>query len=384
MIIFPSALRAPVLAVAGVLLLATSVPPVLAQQGPTAAQPPAPTPKPPTGTEIVPSLEKPATARKLEERDFGGYLLTYFKDQTHSVHFAISPDGYTFYALNGENPMIDGALVAEQKGVRDPYITRGPDGSFCLVATDLHIFGQRLGYRTEQWERPADRYGWGNNRAIVMMKSYDLLHWTASVFRVDKAFKEFSDIGCAWAPEVVYDEKTGKMFVYFTMRMGGIVDCHIYGAYANEDFTKLETTPRRLDDVGGIDGDITKVGGRYHMFFAADSKVRHAVADRIDGDYKSDPVRIDPETVATEAPTLFKRLGTDTYVLMYDVFGMRPNNMGFSETEDFVHYRNLGHFNDGVMKTVGFERPKHGGITYLTKDELKSLADRWKVSLPQP
>jgi hypothetical protein len=28
------------------------------------------------------------------------------------------------------------------------------------------------------------------------MKSFDLINWTHSDFRVDKAFAEFSDIGC--------------------------------------------------------------------------------------------------------------------------------------------------------------------------------------------
>jgi len=37
---------------------------------------------------------------------------------------------------------------------------------------------------------------------------------------------------------------------------------------------------------------------------------------------------------------------------MYDVYGARPNNMGFSETTDFATYKNIGHFNEGVMKTT--------------------------------
>lgn len=45
---------------------------------------------------------------------------------------------------------------------------------------------------------------------------------------------------------------------------------------------------------------------------------------------------------------------SDTYALMYDVYGVRPNNMGFSENTDFVHYADIGKFNEGVMKTVGF------------------------------
>jgi hypothetical protein len=173
------------------------------RQGDAAAQT-----RPPTtqmdGIVIVPTIEEPKNARKLEEKDFAGYLLVYFRDQTQSAYMAISRDGYTFTDLNGGRPTFDGALLAEQKGVRDPHITRGPDGAFYLAMTDLHIFGQRAGFRTTQWERPQEQYGWGNNRAIVLMKSFDLIHWMHSDIRVDKAFPELGDIGCSWAPETVY------------------------------------------------------------------------------------------------------------------------------------------------------------------------------------
>ena len=85
--------------------------------------------------------------------------------------------------------------------------------------------------------------------------------------------------------------------------------------------------------------------------------------------------------MSTEAPNVFKRIGTDTYVLMYDVYGARPSNMGFSETTDLVNFKDLGHFNEGVMKTTNFTSPKHGAITYLTKQELKTLAEKWKVDI---
>jgi hypothetical protein len=350
-----------------------------------ASQPTPPATAPPTNRptriEIVTRLEKPVNTRKLEERDFGGYIMVYFKDQTQSGYMAISRDGYTFVDLNEGQPIFDGKLLAEQKGVRDPHIARGPDGAFYLAMTDLHIFGQRAGFRTNQWERPAERYGWGNNRAIVLMKSFDLIHWTHSDFRVDKAFAEFSDIGCSWAPQTIYDERKGRMMVYFTMRMGGVEACHIYYSYTDGAFTKLETTPERIAGIGGIDADITQVGNAFEMHFVADAKIRHAVSDKINQGYKAEPQRIDPNTVNTEAPNVFKRLGTDTHVLMYDVYGARPNNMGFSETTDFVTYKDIGGFNEGVMKGANFNRPKHGAVTYMTLAELRAAAKHWGVSI---
>jgi hypothetical protein len=155
----------------------------------------------------------------------------------------------------------------------------------------------------------------------------------------------------------------------------------MYYSYANDAFTKLETKPERLLNDGGIDGDIVKVGDKYHLHFVSDAKIRHAVSGQLTQGYVSEPRRIDPETVNTEAPNVFKRLGTNTYVLMYDVYGARPNNMGFSETTDFVNYKDILKFNDGVMKTTNFARPKHGAVTYLTLDELKAVAAHWKVNI---
>ena len=95
----------------------------------------------PPGIVIQPSIEKPAAARRLTEKNFAGYLMVYFKDETHCAYFAISRDGYVFTDVNGGEPVLDGTRLAEQKGVRDPHIARGPDGAFYLVMTDLHITG---------------------------------------------------------------------------------------------------------------------------------------------------------------------------------------------------------------------------------------------------
>ena len=362
------------LAAVGILILLGGAPAILA------AAPPVQTTNGPTAMEIVPTLEKPKNARPPGEKDMAGYLFVYFKDQTQSAYLAISRDGYTFTDINGGQPVFQGAALAEQKGVRDPHITRGPDGAFYLVMTDLHIFGQRAGYRTNQWERPQEQYGWGNNRAIILMKSWDLVHWTHSDFRVDKAFPELGDIGCAWAPETIYDEQKGRMMVYFSIRIGN-GHCYLYYSYAGDDFTKLETKPELLCTNACADGDIVKVGNKFHLHYVSDAKIGHAVSDRINGGYVAEDRRIDPETVSTEAPNVFKRPGTDTYVLMYDVYGARPSNMGFSETTDFITYKNIGHFNEGVMKTTNFTSPKHGAITRLTLDELKAVAAHWNVNI---
>jgi len=356
------------------LFLAALVVPALAQE--KAAGPE----KKSGGIEIVAQLGPRPAAPLFREQDLAGYVMVYFKDQTHSAYLAISRDGSTFTDVNGGEPVFDGRQLAEQKGVRDPHLTRGPDGAFYLAMTDLHIFGDRAGLRDTRWQRPEEKYGWGNNRALVLMKSWDLIHWTHADLRIDLAFPELGDIDCAWAPETVYDPVAGRMMVYFTIRYGN-KHANMYHAYANEDFTRLETTPQMIPGIGGIDGDLTLVNGQWHFYYVGGAKIRHAASDRLTEGYVVEDRRIDPETKDTEAPNLFRRLGTDTYVLMYDVYGARPNNMGFSETTDFTTYRDLGHFNEGVMRGTNFERPKHGAVSYLTLAELRAVAAHWNVPL---
>lgn len=320
------------------------------------------------------------------EKQMGAYLMTYFKDATHSLYMAVSYDGYSFKDVNNGNPVLSGDTLAEQRGIRDPHICRGHDGAFYVTMTDLHIYAQKEGFRDTEWERDGRAYGWGNNRSLVLMRSEDLIHWTHHVVRIDKLFPQWAGLGCAWAPETIYDEKSGKYMIYFTMRMGNGVN-KVYYSYANDDFTSLETEPELLFEYPGgksyIDADITKVGDQYHMFYVAHDGtpgIKQAVSDRINGGYQYIPDWVDPEDKACEAPNVWKRIGEDKWVLMYDCYGINPHNFGFMETSDFKSFTSLGRFNEegGKMKAVNFSIPKHGAVIWLTKKEAARLEKYWK------
>lgn len=322
-----------------------------------------------------------------QEKDMGAYLMVYFKDDTHGLYMALSKDGYSFTDVNNAKPIITGDTIAEQKGIRDPYIYRAPDGMFYLALTDLHIYAQKEDYRSTQWERDGKQYGWGNNRGLVLMKSPDLIHWQHTVLRVDKAFAELADIGCAWAPEMIYDEVKKKTMLYFTMRFG-VGKEKVYYAYMNNDFTQMETMPKPLfeypNGTAYIDADITRVGNKYHMFYASHdgtSGVKQAVSDSVHTGYVYDPKWYDPEPVGCEAPTVYKRIGQNKWVLIYDIYRINPHNFGFSETTDFVNFTNLGHFNEGVMKASNFSIPKHPNVIHLTRKEAQTLAKNWKLDM---
>ena len=320
-----------------------------------------------------------------QEKDMRAYLMVFHRDETHGLYMAVSRNGYTFTAVNEGQPVLAGDTIASQHGIRDPHIFRGPDGAFYLAMTDLHVFARRDGYRDTEWERPGEAYGWGNNRGLVLMKSWDLINWSRANIRFDQLSAGLGEIGCVWAPEVAYDDEKGRLMIYYTMRFKNEQN-RLYYVYVNDDFNRIESMPQILfeypmDNISAIDGDITKAGGKYHLFYVAhdgNGGIKQAVSSRMDGGYEYDPRWYDFEPKACEAPNVWKRIGEDKWVLMYDIFSIHPHNFGFAETSDFINFKNLGHFNEGVMKTTNFTSPKHGAVIHLTKEEADRLVNYWK------
>ena len=313
------------------------------------------------------------------------YLMVYFSDQDHAIHFATSPDGYAFTAVNDGYCIISGDTIADQRGVRDPYIMQLPDGSFLCAATDLHISAQREGKRQTQWERPNEQYGWGNNRSIVLLRSADLIHWTHSLLTIAD-LPGYEEIGCAWAPQMLWDEDKQAVFIYWTMRWGDGVN-QVYYAYLNESLDALATEPTLImelpDGKTYIDADITKGNdGRWYMTYVSHQErtpgIKVAVADNLTGPYTYREAYIDNEELACEAPMVWRRQGSDTFVIMIDCYGIRPNNFGFLETEDFETFRDIGHFNDSIMQSTNFSQPKHGAVIPITAAQAEQLQLYWQ------
>ena len=317
----------------------------------------------------------------------GAYLMVYHKDADHSLHMALSRDGLNWKALNGDKPVVSGDTIAQQRGIRDPHIYRGPDGTYYVAMTDLHLFAKRLGLRDTQWERDGEKYGWGNNRGLVLMKSRDLIHWQHTVFRLDEAYPEhFGELGCAWAPETIYDPEAGRLMVYFTIRATGQGRTKLYYAYADDEFTTLVTEPQLLfeypdEKIQVLDADIVPMpDGRYCMTYCAQENpggIKMALSDHINRGYVYQPEQIDAENGACEAPTMFKLIGEQRWILMYDIFSIRPHNFGFMETTDFKTFRPLGHLGEGETSREGFSEQKHGAVTQITEADARRLEAFW-------
>lgn len=135
------------------------------------------------------------------------YLFVYFTGNRMSeeaIRMAVSPDGYNYYALNGNQPVIDSREISSTGGVRDPHILRCEDGkTFYMVVTDM-VSGN----------------GWSSNRAMVLLKSKDLVNWTSNIVNIQKKYPNQEDLKRVWAPQTIYDKEAKKYMVYWSMQHG--------------------------------------------------------------------------------------------------------------------------------------------------------------------
>jgi len=298
---------------------------------------------------------------------YAGYLFVYFTGNApgeEQVRYALSKDGFSYYALNDNQPVIDSKMIGESGGVRDPHLLRGKDGWFYMVLTDLYV----------------PEMGW-KNTAMVMLKSKDLISWEHTVIDIPKIFQEnFGDVYRVWAPQTIYDENREKYMLYWSMLQPGGRDI-IYYAYANEDFTGLESEPKQLLFKEGacIDGDIVYKDGQYHLFFKNEDNgakgIMLAVSDRINEGYEVLPGFVDQTDEAVEGSGTFKLIDSDKYILMYDMY--TSGKYQFCETKDLKNFKVIDQ-----NISMNFH-PRHGSIIAVTQEEMNRLIDQWGDPLPQ-
>lgn len=302
-------------------------------------------------------------AAGIEEKDYAGYLFAYFtgnRIEEESIHFAISRDGYTFRALNGNKPVLDSRVISSTGGVRDPHILRAEDGhTFYMVATDM-VSGN----------------GWSSNRAMVLLKSTDLIHWTHSVINIQKRYAGQERLRRVWAPQTIYDREAEKYMIYWSMLYEGGTDI-IYYAYANDNFTDLEGEPRPLflpaDKKSCIDGDIVFKDGVYHLFYKTEGHgngIKTATTRSLtSGHWTEYPDYKQQTKDAVEGAGTFKLIGQEKYILMYDVY--MKGAYQFTETTDLQHFQVVDH-----AVSMDFH-PRHGTVIPVTRDELLRLTTQW-------
>lgn len=314
---------------------------------------------------LAPSVYSQEYKSGPEEKDYIAYLFAYFKGnnvEDEAVCYAISNDGYNYLSLNNNNPVIDSKQISSTGGVRDPHILRGEDGkTFYMVLTDM-----------------TSSKGWESNRAMILLKSTDLVNWTSSIINIKQKYTGQEGLKRVWAPQTIYDPAVKKYMVYWSMKHDDGVDI-IYYAYANKDFTDLEGEPRILfspqNNKSCIDGDIINKNGIFHLFYKTEGHgngIRLAMTDSLASNkWIEQPGYKQQTSDAVEGSSVFKRINSDTYILMYDVY--MKGKYQFCESKDLDVFKEIDH--DISMNF----HPRHGSIIPITRRELKALTDKWGI-----
>lgn len=307
------------------------------------------------------------------EKDFTAYLFTYFKGnkvEDEAICYAVSTDGYNYKALNKNAPVVDSRKISSTGGVRDPHLLRAEDGkTFYMVVTDM-----------------TSSKGWDSNRAMVLLKSTDLVNWSSSVVNIQKKYSGQEDLKRVWAPQTIYDAAAGRYMVYWSMKHGDGRDI-IYYAYANPGFTDLEGEPRVLfnpkNGKSCIDGDIINKNGLYYMFYKTEGHgngLRLAITDSLaSGKWIEQPGYKQQTRDAVEGSSTFKLINSDTYILMYDVY--MKGKYQFTESKDLDVFK-------VIDQDISMDfHPRHGSVVPITTRELKRLTDHWGlpegITIPQ-
>lgn len=300
----------------------------------------------------------------LAEKDKVAYLFVYFTGNRmaeEAIRFAISKDGFQYFALNNNNAVIDSKKISSSGGVRDPHILRGEDGkTFYMVATDM-----------------VSAKGWDANRAMTLLKSADLINWTSSVINIQEKYKGQADLKRVWAPQTIYDTEAGKYMVYWSMKHGDKNDV-VYYAYANKDFTGLEGEPKPLfipaTPAFNIDADIIKKDSLYYLFRKTGGKdgagIKVATTSSLtSGKWNENEQYVQPTKLDVEGSSVFKLNNSGTYIMMYDLF--KAHGFQFTKSQDLQNF-------EIIDKDVKMDfKPRHGTVIALTRAEVKALIGKW-------
>jgi hypothetical protein len=196
------------------------------------------------------------------------YLFAYFtgteqKVTDEQIYFATSNDGDNWTDTRPDAQPVLSSVIGD-RGVRDPYLVRSPEGdTFYLIATDLSIY-----YRG----------GWGNAQAtttgsmdLVVWKSNDLVHWSAP--QLTDVASGIPGAGMAWAPEAFWDATKKQYVVYWATTSPATNELadpanpdptNIYYA-TTRDFVTFSTPVKWIDRTRSIiDTTMIKVGDWYY------------------------------------------------------------------------------------------------------------------------
>jgi len=288
------------------------------------------------------------------------YLFAYFlgnAPEQERLSYAVSTDGYNFKALNGGRAVWQSSVGT--KCLRDPYIFKGEDGLYYMLATDMK-----------------SSLGWNSNRNLLSAKSTDLVHWfDETSIEIANKYSLMQGADRAWAPQAIYDPEKGSYMIYFAARVPGRDNRTImYYAYS-KDMKKLDTEPQLLfapaNGNDAIDSDIIYQNGKYYMYYKNETNKRIylATADHANGPYK-EIKQVSEGNLGVEGPNIYNLIGTDKWLMMSDAYG--DGYYVMQETTDLENFKTVSRSSYSFNFT-----PRHGYVIPINGDQYTALINAY-------
>ncbi|MBI9016357.1 MAG: DUF1080 domain-containing protein [Phycisphaerae bacterium] len=271
------------------------------------------------------------------------YLYSYFQGNGDGLHLAYSDDGLSFNVLKDNTTFVTPNVGS--KLMRDPSICQGPDGMFHMVWTT----------------------GWTDN-GIGIAHSTDLINWSEQKYL--SVMEDASYVYNTWAPEIFYDDATGKYLVFWssTITSGSTNDHRIY-YITTEDFVTYTDTALLYDPgFSCIDGFIAKDRDRYALVLkderSSGKNILITFSENAAGPYDvPHSSSITPGGLWVEGPSIVK-VGQE-WVCYYDAY--TSGYMGGQSSIDLETWT-------GRRSEISFPNgTRHGTVFKVTQDVLDTL-----------
>lgn len=307
----------------------------------------------------------------------GAYLMAYFTGEgaNEQISFAVSKDGYNYEALNGKKPIISQSVPTEGSShMRDPYVFRGNDGKFWMLATDLDANTGMNGVKY-------------SNNALYTFCSDDLVNWTYNSRILMDTY--IPNTTRAWAPQAIWDAEMGSYMIYWSQQTNSGIT-NLYRAYTS-DFKSLTEVkqlyaPKNASGnlINAIDADIiwNNKDQEWCLYYKNEDKqaINMATSKSLTGPYENDAPAIgdallpkDEKLKAREGCQMFNIHGTDTWILMADAYRSDPKEFFFYTTSDFKNFSNINKSSYQVNQLT----PRHGSVMWITNGEYDKLVSAY-------
>jgi hypothetical protein len=286
----------------------------------------------------------------------GTFLFAFFQGnapEKEQLSYALSTDGYHFSILNYGRSVWKSNVGTGC--IRDPFILKGQDGYYYMLATDMRSYS-----------------GWDSNRNILSAKSKDLISWTdVTVIEIANKYPLTQGADRAWAPQAIYDPEKQAYMIYFAVRTRNNGNKTImYYAYS-KDMKKLDTAPALLfsprNGNEAIDSDIIFQNNKYYMYYKDETRktICLATADHASGPYQ-EIKQLSDNGIEVEGCNIYPVVGTNKWLMMSDAYV--NGYFVLQETTDLVNFRTLN------RNTYSFNfTPRHGYVIPISISQYNAL-----------